>query len=294
MTQNLLATKLSGDINGLVQDLVEGDATAYDKAMDAVYAAKSIGGGNHRMFDGGHTLSGAWDAVQKAIANSPKDFEGEGVLDQISGTFLALVKDASTVKGLPFFTWDKDTYTGIADYLNSELGIPKDWFYDLNSYDPAELLGSAIGAMVLAFRWNEAEAGEFGRLGASLATAGVISGNPVLLVVSVAALARAFHLTRRDGEYGDLVDNLAKGTLVSGATISAVAVVGADAAVPGLGLLVGMATGVLAHKAMDRVSVSEISSFIAERTISAANEVKQAVVGAPGEAFAESGSSAGR
>ena len=27
----------------------------YDKAMDAAYNATRIGGGNHRLFDGGHT-----------------------------------------------------------------------------------------------------------------------------------------------------------------------------------------------------------------------------------------------
>ena len=274
MAQNLLASSLSSDINGLVQDLVKGSATVYDKAMDAKYAATHLGGGNHRMFDGGHTLGGAWDAVQRAIEISPEKFNGEGILDQISGTFVALVKDGSTEKGLPFFTWDRGAYTEVANYLNGQLGIPKDWFYDLNSYDPAELLGSTIGTMVLAFRWNEAEAEEFGRLGAGLATAGVISGNPLLIVVSVVALARAFHLARESGDYREIADGMAKGTLVSGATISAVAVIGADSAVPGLGLLVGVATGVLAHKATSRVSVSEIGEFVAARAISTARDIK--------------------
>ena len=170
MTQNLLATSLSSDINGLVQDLVKGPVTIYDKAMDAEYVATHVGGGNHRMFDGGHTLGGAWDAVQKA------KFDGEGILDQISGTFVALVKDGSTEKGLPFFTWDEGAYKEVSNYLNGQLSIPKDWFYDLNSYDPAELLGSTIGTMVLAFRWNEAEAEEFGRLGAGLATGASFQG----------------------------------------------------------------------------------------------------------------------
>ena len=45
-----------------------GPATLYDKAMDAEYLATSIGGGNHRMFDGGHTLAGAFEAVRGASA----------------------------------------------------------------------------------------------------------------------------------------------------------------------------------------------------------------------------------
>ena len=51
----LLASTLSTDLNGLLESMVDGPATIYDKAMDAVYLATRIGGGNHRMFDGGHT-----------------------------------------------------------------------------------------------------------------------------------------------------------------------------------------------------------------------------------------------
>ena len=45
-----------------------GPATIYDKAMDAEYLTTYIGGGNHRIFDGGHTILGAIKAVRDASA----------------------------------------------------------------------------------------------------------------------------------------------------------------------------------------------------------------------------------
>ena len=66
MSQGALASALAGDLNSLSAKIVEGPATIYDKAMDAEYLATHIGGGNHRMFDGGHTLAGAFNAVRGA------------------------------------------------------------------------------------------------------------------------------------------------------------------------------------------------------------------------------------
>ena len=52
--QGLLANaELS--INSWLQSMVSGAPTIYDRAMDATYNSTHIGGGLHRMFDGGHT-----------------------------------------------------------------------------------------------------------------------------------------------------------------------------------------------------------------------------------------------
>ena len=56
-TPALLANNLSGEINGLMQNMVKGSPTIYDKAMDAEFIATHIGGAQHRLFDGGHTIS---------------------------------------------------------------------------------------------------------------------------------------------------------------------------------------------------------------------------------------------
>jgi len=48
------------------ETITKSAATVYDKAIDANYLATHIGGGNHRMFDGGHDILNAWDTVKSA------------------------------------------------------------------------------------------------------------------------------------------------------------------------------------------------------------------------------------
>ena len=156
-TQATLANGLSVEINGLVQNMVSGSATIYDKAMDAEYIATHIGGGQHRLFDGGHTIIGAFRAGHTA---SPDD----SIIQEAMGTLQGLLRDVSTPSGLPLANWDYETYHRVAEALESNFHIPKSWFYDLNTYDAADLLGGAVGAVALIFNWNRADTETFAQL----------------------------------------------------------------------------------------------------------------------------------
>lgn len=264
-SQGLLASALSTDLNALLQNMVEGPATLYDRALDATYLATHIGGGNHRLFDGGHTVAGAIAAVRDA---SPDDT----VIQEAMGFVQAMFKDVTTPKGLPLANWDKATYDRVSDYLQSNFGIPRDWFYDLNSYDAPELLGGVIGVVATALLWNRADTEQFSTLVGGMGVSAAMSANPLLLVVTVVALARAFHKARHSGEYAEFVDGHLKGGIGAGASLAAasqVAVLGGPA---GLALLAGLSAGILAHKATEKVSVRQIGQFMAERTRAAATE----------------------
>lgn len=137
--------------------MVGGPATIYDKAMDAEYLATFIGGGSHRMFDGGHTVLGAFRAIRDA---SPDDT----IVEEAMGFLQSLFRDMATPKGLPLANWDKATYEKVAGYLASEFGISKRWFYDINSYDAARLLGGVIGVVATALCWNRADTESFAKL----------------------------------------------------------------------------------------------------------------------------------
>lgn len=266
-TQGLLASALSTDLNGLLASMVDGPATIYDKAMDAEYLATHIGGGNHRMFDGGHTILGAFRAVRDA---SPDDT----IVEEAMGFLQSLFRDMTTVKGLPLANWDKATYDKVSGSLASEFGIRKDWFYDINSYDASQLLGGVIGVVATALYWNRADTEAFAKLVGGMGVSALARANPLLLVVTVVALARAFHKAHHTGEYAELVDGQIKGVVNAGAPLvaaSQVAVLGGPA---GLALLVGLTTGVLVHKATQNVSVVEIGQFLAERATIAATEVR--------------------
>ena len=45
----------------------------------------------------------------------------------------------------------------MAGALESTFHIPKGWFYDLNTYNAAELLSGTIGAVALVFSWTRAD-----------------------------------------------------------------------------------------------------------------------------------------
>ena len=111
----------------------------------------------------------------------------------------------------------------MAGALESGFNIPKGWFYDLNTYDAAELLGGAVGAVALTFSWNRAQTATFARLVGGMGLSAAISANPLLLIVTVVSLAKAFHKAHETGEYAELIDGQLRGGVGAGATLSAVA-----------------------------------------------------------------------
>ena len=263
----LLASSLAVDLNELLGATVKGSATIYDKAMDAEYLRTFIGGGNHRMFDGGHTLAGAWDAVRGA---SPDD----SFIEEAIGFLEAMFKDLTTPKGLPIANWDKATFDNVASYLQSNYGIPRDWFYDINSYDAPELLAGVIGLVSVIFSWKEEDTEKFSKLVGNMGVAAIFSANPVLLLVTLTSLARAFHKAELAGEYVEAVDGLLKGGIGTGATLAAasqIAILGGPA---GLTLLAGLATGLMVNRATKNISVAQLHQFIMERTTATATEVR--------------------
>lgn len=270
-TQTLLASNLSVDLNYLFQAMVKGSATIYDKAMDANYLdpllSPDLGGSYHRLFDGGHTLGGAFRAARDA---SPDDTLMQETLGAVQG----LLRDGTTPRGLPLANWDKATYDSVAGSLESTFGIPKSWFYDLNTYDAAELLGGTVGAIALIFGWNRADTETFAKLVGSMGLSAAMSANPLLLVVTVVALARSVHKAHQTGEYAEFVDGQLKGGFSAGATLSAVALVGIAGGPAGLALLVGITTAVLVNLATDNLSPVAMSRVVAKHAVAAAKEAR--------------------
>ena len=78
----------------------------YDKAMAAAYNATRIGGGNHRLFDGGHSLVGAFQVVREASSD-------DSIFEASAGLLQALARDATTPRGFPLVTWDQYTFNGL-------------------------------------------------------------------------------------------------------------------------------------------------------------------------------------
>ena len=226
-----------------------------------------LGGSYHRLFDGGHTIGGALSAARGASPDG-------NIIQEALGTLQGLFRDGTTARGLPLANWDKGTFDRMADGLESTFDIPKSWFYDLNTYDAAELLGGAVGAVALVFNWNRADTEAFAKLVGGMGISAVVSANPLLLIVTVVALAKAFHEARQTGEYANFVDGQLKGSIGAGATLSAVALVGVAGGPAGAALLTGLTVGILVNKATKKVSVVEIGQFAAKKAAALAAELK--------------------
>ena len=253
-TMGVLASNFSLEIDTWLTNLLASPATIYDRAMDATYVATHVGGSYHRLFDGGHSLLGA---IKAGHAASPDD----SIIQEAAGTVSAIFKDFVTVRGIPFFTWDKATFDSVAGMLESNLHIPKSWFYDLNTINATELLTASIGVFALILNWNHEDREAFAKTIGSTAIVSVIGANPILMVVTLAALAKSFTDARREGNYTEFVEGLTKGGVVTGAVIATASVVGGPVYVS---LLAGICVGVIANKVMNKVDGAAIRDFVVD------------------------------
>ncbi len=268
--QGVLASKLSSYLDDVLKELVKGKPTAFCKAMDAEYAKTHIGGNLHRFFDGGHTI---WGAVRAA-----KGVEGDySIAQRALGMMKALLKDGTTPRGLPYFTWNKnnkDPFDSMAAFLNDNFGISKQWFEDFLRYDPAEVLGALGGGLALVYRWNKADSKEFARIVGGTGLAAVFNANLVLGVVMVAALAKAFAEGRADGAHEDAIKGVLQGTAGTGAAMAAVPLITAVGGPAGLALIVSLGAGIaashLAGKAGEKVDLEATGVALAKVYKSAA------------------------
>ncbi len=249
-------------INQIVQSVVSGPASLYDKALDAKYLdpllRSDMGGSYHRLFDGGHTITGA----VKAVSEAPID---DTFTRQTIGTMEALLRDVSTKRGLPLATWDKPTFDSVAQTLESNLGIPKAWLYDINTFDASEVLGASIGVVAVALNWNRADTEQFAQMAAGMGLSAAVGLNPLLLIVTVAASAQSFNKARLSGDYSDLADGAFKGAATSAASLGAIAAITAAGGPAGAGLLVGLATGLLVQQTVKNISVTEVTGYVTAR-----------------------------
>ncbi len=255
----MLGGGLDPTINALVAGAVDGPATVYDRAMDARYLdpllRSEMGGSYHRLFDGGHTVLGA---AKAGAAASPDD----SIIQQAAGTIQGLLRDGTTERGLPLATWDKDTFDAVA----SNLDIPKRWLYEVNTYDVADVFTSSVGAVAVVWRWNKADTDEFAMLASGTLMSAGAAINPLLCVVGVVALARAYHISRHEPDgTKTLIDGAAKGAVGAGTTLAAMGLLVGAGAPAAVTLLTGVTVGVVVRRATHSVSVVEISGLAAKQ-----------------------------
>lgn len=180
-------------------------ATIGSKAMDAEYLRTHIGGGWHRLYDGGHSLVGSWNAVSSSLPDLD-------ALDRLGVWANEYWKDLITTRGMPIIVLDH------ADQVS-------EYCKHLDCVNIAQLVGGDVCGVSIYCNWNDPT-----KLVAS-ATATECSGllvyaNVVAPLVSLIALGRAYFLIR-ESEQDDLrqlIEPALRGLTRSGATVLLVTV----------------------------------------------------------------------
>lgn len=157
------------------------------------------------------------------------------------------------------------------------LEISSSWLNDLASYDVVELVAGSIGILAVALNWNNDDVEEFSSIVGSIGLSAVVSANPLMLIVTIAALAKAFHSARKSGDWKEFSDGLAKGGICTGAVLLTTSLVSGPSVVV---LLTGICVGILAHQATKRVSFVEIGQFMVHEIRKAPPLLESAVASA--------------
>lgn len=210
----------------------------YTKAIDGEFIKGLVPGTDyvspwlHRLFEG-HTPIAAWAAVKNAMPD-------DTLAEEFFGYVKALGSDLVTKIGLPVTTLTPDQFQLLDDILCKSLGMSMNSLIDQLHVNAVEVAGAAVPIAVAAMRWNKTDGEAFARLVGSLGIGAAIAGNPLMALVAVAMLAKAFNDVRHERE---LVRGVLSGGVTSGGILFTSALVGGPAWL-GLAAGIGIAIGI--------------------------------------------------
>lgn len=172
-------------INQLTKKLMSAKADVYDKAADAAYNATSVGGNNHRLFDGGHDITGAWERIKDAL---PDDTKAE----EIYALFTVLWKDGITIKGIPFKTVEKSTFDELVDKITKAFPhIKKEYFHDLLTINAGEVFSLGVAAASALFLLSKDDEEKLSEVLGAMGANSIISANPLMGLLMIIAMGYA-------------------------------------------------------------------------------------------------------
>ncbi|MFZ0846308.1 MAG: hypothetical protein WAM62_10985 [Pseudolabrys sp.] len=174
-------------------------ASIGSNAMDAEYIRTHIGGGWHRIYDGGHSLVGSWNAVSEALPDLT-------ALDKLGFWANEYWKDLITTRGMPILILDHADKVG-------------DYFKHLDCVNVAQVVGGEPCGVSIYCNWNDPD-----KLVASAAASecsGIVYANIVSPIVSLIALGRAYYLLKKleQDDLQKLIEPTLKGLTRNGASL---------------------------------------------------------------------------
>lgn len=235
MTNALLATEFSQRADSYLRDTFAGVSNVYDRAMDAARNESGHLGPDHRLYDGGHSLTEAWERVQAAVPD-------DGFIQEVAGYITAIKNDVITPEGLPFKTLDKESVKKFVE----ETGISYDWARDIASYTATEIAGAGIAALSLALNWNQDDRDGFAKYLGAIGFSSIASASPVLGVLTLSAAAIEYQ--KRTDKRAFMVSS-AKGAIPTAAFVATSGLVGGPVAV---GMLAGIVAAIICSTKMNK------------------------------------------
>lgn len=229
----MLADDAAKHIDRYLRDITDAPATVYDKAMDAWRLKSGEFGGDHRIFDGGHDIFGAWSSAVNALPD-------DTIKEEISGLFAAYTKDLVTPMGMPIATLSRDTYE-VATDLASKIGIEPDWIKDLVTFTGTEGAGACAAIIGAALNWRKKDIENFAEHAAAIGVGSALAANPLVLTISIILIARSYHVAREQGIRKKVFRQFGWGAGKSAAFIATAGLIGGGAWV---GVVVGLAATV--------------------------------------------------
>jgi hypothetical protein len=173
------------DLLKWTKSLTEGAATVYDKAMDA-FIREGIGGQEHRLFDGGHTIKGSWEAVREALPDDTR-------FEEITGWVDAYFKDLTTPMGMPFVTIDKADFNNWVETIVENIpGIDRRYLYDLLTFDAMEICVAGLSVVGVFFAFSKEDKENVARILGSMGISSIIAANPILGITTIALTAYSY------------------------------------------------------------------------------------------------------
>lgn len=155
-------------------------STVGSRAMDAEYLSTYIGGGWHRLYDGGHTIAGSWDAIKASLP-----LPDLSALNQLGTWANEYWKDLITTRGMPIVLLD---HTKKLD----------EYFKHLDCVNVAQIIGGPLTGVSIYCNWSDPA-----KLVASAAAtdcSGLVYANVIAPLATLIGIGRAYFLLKRSEE----------------------------------------------------------------------------------------------
>jgi hypothetical protein len=228
---------VAGPLERWTSEQFGGLSNIYTKALDGEFAnglrvgADYVSPWLHRLFES-HSAPAAWQAVRNALP-------GDTPAEELIGWLQALGSDFVTVVGLPLVELTPEAFGRLEIFLSDMFGLSREQLVDalqVNAVEGLQFASGCIPLVAAAMGWGELDANAFARLAGSLAVGGIVAANPIMVVVVLMMLARAYQLAKI-GEVQGLWRRTVEGSATTGTALGIAAAIGGP---PILGLAAGL------------------------------------------------------